>query len=419
MSARPNPPSSNVRKDQGSAHASLSDAIRRRKQRLHDAQEHAKIRLNVVDDQIGLELDAIDRQLTAWVEFQTDVEEKKRQENLEREQLNRLSEKIQKRQAETETQRQQIARKLAAQRREVLQSQEDVRDEASALRQENQTLVRTLDELTEQIERLQSEKGHPRTLLADSHSGSSDSGNISKETSDTLDQLQTELERALDEIQQLRDDNESLQKRLEAAPERRPRSPAAAKTLPRVPGTPGATDWESQKKRLLEQLEDDTSDTAADEYGDDSTDETLDDMSELVTRAEQLVAERDEQIRLLQQRLSTAESQALASALSAADEPRQRIVEVLDKDELVQQERERLKKMQDDWEEKSRKAEVETAMERARIARMRTELEERIRGLEAKQQQFAQRNPAGNAPNKPERERRWLDHLARPKEGEK
>ena len=56
---------------------------------------------------------------------------------------------------------------------------------------------------------------------------------------------------------------------------------------------------------------------------------------------------------------------------------------LVDCDELVQQERENLRRMQEEWREKLRRAEIEISVERAKIARERVELEEKLRSLEA------------------------------------
>ena len=64
--------------------------------------------------------------------------------------------------------------------------------------------------------------------------------------------------------------------------------------------------------------------------------------------------------------------------------------------------------LQVEWHNKQRQAEVECSKERAQIARLRSELQEKIRDVEA---QLARTN--GNKPDGKSRKsgRRWLDHL--------
>lgn len=422
MSARSNPPNSNVRKDSGADYDALSNAIKRRRQRLQEAQQDAKSRLKALDDQISLELDAIDSRLTAWVEFQGDLEEQQRQSAIEREQLDRASEKIQRRQAETETQRHQIARKLLAQRRDARQSHESGNAELALLRQQNQELQHTLSGLQSELEQLRSAHAEVTRRLADMSSHEISNSKDDGDNADVLEELQDNLEHALDEIQALRDENEALKEKLATATIRktgtqlRARRPAADSASSGA----GGSDWESQKKRLLEQLEGDSYDGDCDEEsGIEALDSDGTDYHELVSQAEQLVAERDREICALQQKLLAAEAAAKSRISNAATERLEMSNVILDNDTVIAQERDRLKKLQDEWEERSRKAEVETAMERARLARMRTEFEEKLRDLEAKQQQLAQRGPTGTGSAKPERERRWLDHLSRPRDPDK
>lgn len=79
---------------------------------------------------------------------------------------------------------------------------------------------------------------------------------------------------------------------------------------------------------------------------------------------------------------------------------------VLDDNELIRQERERLLELQRMWEAKLRQAEVEISIERAKLARERSELEERVRTLSA-----AQNPPNGADSNGPLRRSRWLTQL--------
>ena len=52
---------------------------------------------------------------------------------------------------------------------------------------------------------------------------------------------------------------------------------------------------------------------------------------------------------------------------------------MFDQDEIIREERENLKQLQQQWEEKLRKAEIDLSVERAKIARERAELEEQLR----------------------------------------
>ena len=82
--------------------------------------------------------------------------------------------------------------------------------------------------------------------------------------------------------------------------------------------------------------------------------------------------------------------------------------EVLSADELVAAERERLAKLQTEWEEKLRAAELEFSVERAKLAREQAALKERLFQLQKLEAQGAGLAAEGGD-MKPRR--RWLDAL--------
>ncbi len=90
---------------------------------------------------------------------------------------------------------------------------------------------------------------------------------------------------------------------------------------------------------------------------------------------------------------------------------------MLDADTLVQEERQRLLAMQTEWQDKLRQAEVEISVHRAKIARERTELEEKLRLLEKEKAELAalaaeQASGSPRSPDDPKKPaRRWLERL--------
>ena len=62
---------------------------------------------------------------------------------------------------------------------------------------------------------------------------------------------------------------------------------------------------------------------------------------------------------------------------------------LLDEDAIIQEERQRLADLQSEWEEKLRTAELEFSVERAKIARTQSELEEQKQELASMQSQHA------------------------------
>lgn len=143
-------------------------------------------------------------------------------------------------------------------------------------------------------------------------------------------------------------------------------------------------DWEAAKQRLIAQLE----------AEDGITPEDRGKMERLVAETDEAIAQRDAEIQRLQQQLE---------ASGAKDA----IEDFLAGDELVTQERERLAELQREWEEKLRKAEIEISIERAKIAREKSEIADRLRQLE---EQLDDR-PASEDGNEPPSRGRWLARL--------
>jgi hypothetical protein len=85
------------------------------------------------------------------------------------------------------------------------------------------------------------------------------------------------------------------------------------------------------------------------------------------------------------------------------------VAEVLDKDEVVRQERQNLQALQDEWRDKLRHSEVEISVQRAKLARQQAELEERARQLDL-QSRNDPPDSSGDSREKPIRGR-WLRRL--------
>jgi hypothetical protein len=83
--------------------------------------------------------------------------------------------------------------------------------------------------------------------------------------------------------------------------------------------------------------------------------------------------------------------------------------EILDQDEVIRQERERLKAIQTEWEEKLRQAEVDTSVERAKLARERAQLEGEKQALQAKVARSASQDENDNVEKSGRG--RWLARL--------
>lgn len=154
----------------------------------------------------------------------------------------------------------------------------------------------------------------------------------------------------------------------------------AAKKKPAAPppATPaGPLDWESLKRQLLSQMEEDSRLESEDEDEIAAAESERIEISQIIAQTDALLQDKDRQIAELEALLHGQSANLGAVAVGAAA-----IAEMLDHDELVRQEREELQRLQADWHDKLRKAELEISIERAKIARERMALEEKLREQE-------------------------------------
>ena len=170
---------------------------------------------------------------------------------------------------------------------------------------------------------------------------------------------------AMDDVRSLKARNAELQRQLLEVHSGSVQSGAGS--LPSC----GGSDWETQKRRFLAELESD------DQQDAESTDRRTK-IEEIVARTDKIIAEKDREIEELQHLLNNQSNSLGSLALGAAA-----LEQVLDQDAIIREERQRLQQLQDECRDKLRQAEIELAMERARLARRDAEIEEKIRNAES------------------------------------
>ena len=170
------------------------------------------------------------------------------------------------------------------------------------------------------------------------------------------------------------------------------------------PAAPGGTlDWEAEKRRILAQLE---AETAA--QGEDDDERPRLDIREVVARTDRIIAEKQAEIKSLQQVLQNQTSNLGNVAVGAVA-----VGELVDKDAMIHEERENVRRLKQQWEQRMRESEVETSIARASIARQRVELEDRIKDFETRQAQASSSSRSANAAGRPDKpvRGRWLARL--------
>lgn len=209
---------------------------------------------------------------------------------------------------------------------------------------------------SDELKKLRKERDSLRRKLTETEDKLAESAQGQQGGQDQED-LKKRLEMAIDELRETKRANAELETKLKS-------KSTGAVAVGGVGG--GALDWEAQKQRLLASLEADE----IDETDEDAVEERQS-IESTIEMTDRVLAEKDAEIEELRRQLESNASNGIASATAVA--------ELLDSDEIVRAEREKLAQAQAEWREKIGKAEIDISMERAKIARERMELEEKMR----------------------------------------
>jgi hypothetical protein len=132
-----------------------------------------------------------------------------------------------------------------------------------------------------------------------------------------------------------------------------------------------AVTWEDRKQALLQILEQQELDS------NEGATETLI-LKRILDETSAQVSLKDKEIADLRSLLEQQSVAANGIAIGAAA-----VAQLIDADEIITHERQRLKEMQMQWEQKQRQDEIEMSLERAKLARERLEIQEKLQQLEA------------------------------------
>ena len=239
-----------------------------------------------------------------------------------------------------------------------------------------------------EADRLRADIAGLRTKLAEAETRAVHEGESEGETRKRED-LKRRFELAVEDIRDLKRRNAQLEEQLADARTGQP--------VPQSAGAGGKLDWEAQKRKLLASLEADEDD------GDEDAAEQRISIEGTIRITDEIVARKDQELAELK-RVLEEQSSNLGSVAVGANA----IAEILDQDDLVRQERENLQRLQQDWREKLREAEVDISVERARMARERIELDEKLQSLEAERDKLSCEAPkAGKGVSGSAAQRRW------------
>lgn len=207
-----------------------------------------------------------------------------------------------------------------------------------------------------------------------------------------IDNLRRRFEMAVQDVRELKQKNEQLETELAKT-----RKTPAGKSG----GGGGGLDWEAKKQAILAQLDSDD-----DPHHPDHRHQRIS-IEGTLRITDEIVTQKDKEIDDLRRQL---ESHDIAESLRVTNA--EAIAAIIDKDEVILQQRENLRRQEAEAREKHRKAEVDLALERAKLARERSLFEEKVRAFEKERAQLTGGNPNDStAPSKPSKGGRWLARL--------
>ena len=202
--------------------------------------------------------------------------------------------------------------------------------------------------------------------------------------SEHFEELQRRFEVAVSEIRELKTKNDNLQQQV---------SPTAAVSHEVSHAATADFDWEQQKLRLMQQLDSDLDASNADDK------QVKLSIESTIQITDQVIADKDRQITELKALLEEKSVRSSESDSSA----------ILDNDEQIREERERLSRLEEEWREKLKQAEIDISVERAKLARERSDLEEKLQHLQESSDESSDESSGGKAAAKPTG--RWLSRL--------
>jgi chromosome segregation ATPase len=299
-------------------------------------------------------------------------------------------EELQAARAETSRLQQQVAglhKELEALRK-ASQAAPPSRDASAPAQAEKEVLIQRLVKQAEKIAAVEQELARAHQELAKLKDQQSNGGG----SDHRLEDMHRRYEMAIEDLKAERARRLELEAQL-----------ARAKASASSSSSEGTLDWESQKRRLLASLEADFDD---DEASEERKQQRLA-IEDVIRKTDEIVAAKNREVESLEQLLKEQSSNvgALGVGVNA-------VAEVLDKDEVIRQERENLLQLQNEWREKLRQAEIDISLDRAKIARERAELEQKLSEIrQAAAASASGGKPSSDKADKKPSVRRWLSRL--------
>lgn len=180
-------------------------------------------------------------------------------------------------------------------------------------------------------------------------------GSETSELQQQTEDLARRNELANDEIRQLKAELAEAREQLDGGGSAAANQPSTCQ-----PAAGAGFDWESQKQRLIAAL------NAGGPAQHSEQDRVT--IKSTIEQTDEAVAAKDREIESLRRQLEQSSAPDLAEQTTV----------VLDADEVIQQEREKLSVLYEEMREKQRRAEIDISLDRAKLARERAALEEQL-----------------------------------------
>jgi len=181
---------------------------------------------------------------------------------------------------------------------------------------------------------------------------------------DPKDDYRQRYELALEDIRRLEAENQQLREQIQRG----------RTELPYCPGDE-LESWETFKGRVLAAME--AEEVGSEEPTAQTSQQKRIQIEEVLAKTEALLAAKEQELQTLRHLLENQSANLGAVAVGAAA-----VGQLLDQDEIIRQQRETLQRLETEWREKLRQAEVELSLERAALARKQAELDEKLREVE-------------------------------------
>jgi len=179
-------------------------------------------------------------------------------------------------------------------------------------------------------------------------------------------ELRLQVEYLRSQILQARSESSSLKMQCEELVDR-----LASLKGPSTNERTAALSWEERKRELLQQLETESNSESSENPSIDA------ELQRLLVEKNQELASREQEIRELRNLVEQQSISQNGLAIGAAA-----VADIVEADDIIIAERMKLREMQHDWEEKQRQSEIEMSLERAKLARERLELQDKLREIQ-------------------------------------